>query len=55
MGWSLDIIKQVDGNMLIREVFSNFCSNSQACELRNKHLHIVRYSTAPLYLGEKEN
>jgi len=52
MGWSLDMLKQVDCSMLIREVFSNFCNNSQACELRNKHIHIVRYSKGPLYLGE---
>ena len=53
MGWSLDMLKQVDCSMLIREVFSSFCNNSQACELRNKHIHIVRYSRGPLYLGEK--
>ena len=52
MGWSLDMLKQVDCSMLIREVFSSFCNNSQACELRNKHIHIVRYSRGPLYLGE---
>ena len=53
MGWSLDMLKQVDCSMLIREVFSSFCNNSQACELRNKHIHIVKYSKGPLYLGER--
>ncbi len=52
MGWSLDMLKQVDCSMLIREVFSSFCNNSQACELRNKHIHIVRYSRGPLCMGE---
>ena len=53
MGWSLYMLKQVDCNMLIREVFSSFCNNSQACELRHKNNHIVRYSKGPLYLGER--
>ena len=52
MGWSLDMLNQVDCSMIIREVFSSFCNNSQACERRNKHIHIVRYSKGPLYLGE---
>ena len=53
MGWSLDMLKQLDCNVLIREVFSNLCNNSQACELRAKHNHVVRYSKGPVYLGER--
>ena len=30
---------------------SNACNASQATGLRNKHIHIVRYSSGPLYLG----
>ena len=41
-------------SMRIRAALSSFCNNnSQACELRNTHSHIVRYSRGPLYLGER--
>ena len=53
MDWSLDMLNRVDCSMLIRQVPSSFCSSWQACELRNKHSHIVRYAREPSYLGER--
>ena len=35
--------------------FSKSCNNSQTAGLKNKHNHIVRYSSGPLYLHEGDN